>query len=148
MTESLTPDPSATRWASPATRLPDFPWDLLADAKAIASAHQDGVVDLSIGTPVDPVSTPVRSALSAAADAPGYPAVHGTLALRRAYSEWLERAHGIPDLDPQHVLPTIGSKELVASLPAQLGLGPGSLVVIPELAYPTYQVGVLAAGAT
>jgi succinyldiaminopimelate transaminase len=46
------------------------------------------------------------------------------------------------------VLPTIGSKELVASLPAQLGLGPGSLVVIPELAYPTYQVGVLAAGAT
>jgi succinyldiaminopimelate transaminase len=148
MTESFTPDPAAPRWSSPATRLPDFPWDLLAEAKATASAHDHGVVDLSIGTPVDPVPTSVRSALSAAADAPGYPTVHGTLSLRRAYSEWLERAHGVPDLDPQHVLPTIGSKELVASLPAQLGLGPGSLVVIPELAYPTYQVGVLAAGAT
>jgi succinyldiaminopimelate transaminase len=148
MTESFTPDPAAPRWSSPATRLPDFPWDLLAEAKATASAHDHGVVDLSIGTPVDPVPTSVRSALSAAADAPGYPTVHGTLSLRRAYSEWLERAHGVPDLDPQHVLPTIGSKELVASLPAQLGVGPGSLVVIPELAYPTYQVGVLAAGAT
>ena len=46
------------------------------------------------------------------------------------------------------MLPTIGSKELVASLPAQLGFGPGSVVVIPELAYPTYEVGALAAGCT
>ena len=148
MTESFTPDPDAPRWSSPASRLPDFPWDLLAAAKAIASDHEDGVVDLSIGTPVDSVPMAVRTALSAASDAPGYPTVHGQPALREAYSQWLERSHGIPDLNPEHVLPTIGSKELVASLPAQLGFGRGSVVVIPELAYPTYVVGVLAAGAT
>jgi succinyldiaminopimelate transaminase len=44
-------------------------------------------------------------------------------------------------------LPTIGSKELIASLPTQLGCGPDSLVVIPEIAYPTYEVGALMAGA-
>lgn len=35
--------------------LPDFPWDSLAEVKATAQAHPGGVVDLSIGTPVDPV---------------------------------------------------------------------------------------------
>ena len=91
---------------------------------------------------------PVRTALGDASEAPGYPTVHGTAALRRAYSAWLGRAHGVPDLDPVNVLPTIGSKELVSSLPAQLGLGKGDVVVIPELAYPTYEIGALVAGAT
>jgi len=127
--------------------LSEFPWDALNQARDRARQHPDGMVDLSVGTPVDPVPLPVRTALAAAADAPGYPTVHGTEALRRTYSEWLERAHGIPDLDPEHVLPTIGSKELVASLPGQLGLGPGDLVAIPELAYPTYEVGALMCGA-
>ena len=45
------------------------------------------------------------------------------------------------------MLPTIGSKELVASLPTQLGVGPGQTVLIPEIAYPTYAVGALLAGA-
>ena len=44
-------------------------------------------------------------------------------------------------VDPVAVLPTIGSKELVAWLPTLLGLGAGDTVVIPELAYPTYEVG-------
>jgi succinyldiaminopimelate transaminase len=46
------------------------------------------------------------------------------------------------------VLPTIGSKELVAWLPTLLGLGPGDVVVHPEVAYPTYDVGARLAGAT
>ena len=41
----------------------------------------------------------------------------------------------------------IGSKELIASLAVQLGLGAGDLVVFPELAYPTYAVGAALAGA-
>jgi succinyldiaminopimelate transaminase len=74
--------------------------------------------------------------------------VHGTAAVRQAYSEWLSRAHGVADLDPVNVMPTIGSKELVAALPTLLGLHPGDVVVIPELAYPTYEVGTIMAGAT
>jgi len=51
-------------------------------------------------------------------------------------------------VDPAAILPTIGSKELVAWLPTLLGLGSGDVVGVPELAYPTYEVGALIAGAT
>ena len=44
------------------------------------------------------------------------------------------------------MLPTIGSKELVAWLPTLLGLGPEHTVVVPRVAYPTYDVGARIAG--
>ena len=130
-----------------ASRLPEFPWDALLAAKRVAQEHPDGLVDLSIGTPVDPVPGPVRRALADASNSPGYPTVHGIPELRNAYADWLARSHGV-SVDPFDVLPTIGSKELVASLPAQLGVLPGDTVVIPEIGYPTYEVGALMAGAT
>jgi succinyldiaminopimelate transaminase len=62
--------------------------------------------------------------------------------------EWFARRRGVPGLDPDGVLPTIGSKELVAWLPSLLGLGPGDIVGFPGVAYPTYDVGARLAGAT
>ncbi|MEN3307717.1 MAG: hypothetical protein V7603_3919 [Micromonosporaceae bacterium] len=125
--------------------LPDFPWDLLEPAKARAAAHPGGLVDLSIGTPVDPVPDVVRQALAGAANAPGYPLTAGTPALREAIESWVRRACAAA---PGYgVLPTIGSKELVAWLPTLLGIGPGDAVVIPRVCYPTYEVGVRLAGA-
>ena len=121
--------------------LPTFPWDRLEPYKATASAHPDGIVDLSVGTPVDSVPELVQAALSAAADSPGYPTVWGTPALRDALVGWTERRLGASGLTHHHVLPLVGSKELVASLPTQLGLGPGDRVAYPRLAYPTYEVG-------
>jgi succinyldiaminopimelate transaminase len=121
--------------------LPDFPWDSLAPFGARAREHPDGVVDLSMGTPVDPTPAVVQRALRASADAPGYPE------LRAALAGWLAGRHGVTGLDPDAVLPTVGSKELVALLPTLLGLGRGDVVVVPELAYPTYEVGVRLAGA-
>lgn len=120
----------------------------MAPYAAKARAHPDGIVDLSVGTPVDPTPDLVRAALAAASDAHGYPTVYGTPPLRRAVVDWFARRRGVPGLDPAGVLPTIGSKELVASLPLQLGLGPGDVVVHPEVAYPTYDVGARLAGAT
>lgn len=128
-------------------RLPVFPWDRLVPYKERARSHPGGLVDLSIGTPVDPVPDVVRAALRSAEDAPGYPATYGTAALREAAADWLRRRLGVIDADPAGVLPTIGSKEIVAGLPAQLGLGPSDVVVIPELAYPTYDVGGRLVGA-
>ncbi|SNY06390.1 succinyldiaminopimelate transaminase [Paractinoplanes atraurantiacus] len=126
--------------------LPDFPWDLLEPAKAKAAAHPDGIVDLSVGTPVDAVPELIRRALADASDAPGYPLTAGTPALRAAIGEWLARACNASGT--LGVLPTIGSKELVAWLPTLLGVGPGDVVVIPSVCYPTYEVGVRLAGAT
>lgn len=128
-------------------RLPAFPWDRLAPYAATARAHPDGIVDLSMGTPVDPVPDIVRRALADASDAPGYPLTYGTSALREAVAAWFARRRGVPDLDPQAVLPTVGSKELVAWLPTLLGCGPGDVVVHPAIAYPTYDVGARLAGA-
>lgn len=128
--------------------LPDFPWDSLADLKAQAQAHPDGVVDLSVGTPVDPVPDQIRAALASVSDRAGYPTTHGTPELREAAVAALRRRFEVEGVFEKDVLPTIGSKELVAWLPTLLGVGAGSLVVIPELAYPTYEVGALLAGAT
>lgn len=131
--------------------LPDFPWDSLAAARERASAFHDpripgeagrALVDLSVGTPVDPTPEVVRAALADAADAPGYPQTHGTADLREAVATWFAARRGVPDVDPAGVLPTIGSKELVAWLPTLLGLGPGDVVGFPRVAYPTYDVGV------
>src|SRR3954451_18419625 len=102
------------------TVLPQFPWDTLAPYAAKARAHEGGIVDLSVGTPVDPTPTLVQAALGAAADAPGYPLTYGTPDLRAAVAAWFARRRDVPDVDPDGVLPTIGSKELVALLPTLL----------------------------
>ncbi|MGQ0632291.1 MAG: succinyldiaminopimelate transaminase [Sporichthyaceae bacterium] len=129
--------------------LPDFPWDRLTPVKdrAIAAAGADGLVDLSVGTPVDPSPALIQAALSAASDAPGYPLTAGTPALRTAIATFLASRFGARDLTPEATLPLIGSKEFVAWLPTLLGLGIGDDVVHPELAYPTYDVGARLAGA-
>lgn len=127
--------------------LPEFPWDALATAAATARAHPDRIVDLSVGTPVDPVAPLLQHALAQGAPDSGYPTTWGTAALRQAAVDALARRHGVIGLDPDAVLPTIGSKELIAWLPTLLGLGCGDTVVVPELAYPTYEVGARLAGA-
>lgn len=124
-----------------------FPWDTLADVTALARSHPDGIVDLSVGTPVDPVAPLIREALAAASGAPGYPTTAGTPVLRVSATAALQRRYGITGLADDAVLPVIGTKELIAWLPTLLGLGPDDLIVVPELAYPTYEVGAQLVGA-
>ncbi|MFE7099426.1 succinyldiaminopimelate transaminase [Streptomyces erythrochromogenes] len=133
--------------AAVSDRLPAFPWDKLEPYKKTAAAHPDGIVDLSVGTPVDPVPQLIRQALIEAADSPGYPTVWGTEALRDAITGWLRGRLGASAAGHRNVLPVVGSKELVAWLPTQLGLGAGDQVAYPRLAYPTYEVGARLCGA-
>ena len=115
-------------------RLPDFPWDSLAEATAAAKAHPEGLIDLSVGTPIDPVAPNIQLALAESAAVPGYPQTKGTPRLRRAIAQAMERRFGVTGLDAdQHVLPVIGTKEAIAWLPTLLGVGEGHQVVIPEL---------------
>lgn len=127
--------------------LPEFPWASLQPYRERATAFPGGLIDLSVGTPVDPTPKLLREALAEAADAPGYPAVAGTVALREAVTAYFTRRWGIDGVDPDGVLPLIGSKEFVAWLPTMLGLGERDTVVFPELAYPTYDIGARLAGA-
>jgi succinyldiaminopimelate transaminase len=121
--------------------LPVFPWDTLGDARAVAEAHPDGIVNLSVGTPVDPVAPLIREALAAASARPGYPATAGTPGLLKSAVAALARRFGVTGLTESAVLPVIGTKEVIAWLPTLLGLDAADLVVVPELAYPTYDVG-------
>jgi succinyldiaminopimelate transaminase len=128
--------------------LDDYPWDAVAPFAAQARRHPGGLVDLSIGSPVDPTPSVVRDALAAATDAHAYPQTVGTPSLREAIAAWFARRRGVPGLTADDVLPTIGSKELVALLPTLLDLGQGDVVVHPRAAYPTYEVGARIADAT
>lgn len=128
--------------------LADYPWDAVVPYRQRAARHPEGIVDLSVGSPVDPTPELIRRALSEATDAHAYPQTVGTPALREAIVAWYARRRGVADLTVDNVLPTIGSKELVALLPTLLGLGEGDIVVHPRIAYPTYEVGARVVGAT
>lgn len=128
--------------------LPEYPWQLLAPYKTTAQAHATGMVDLSIGAPVDPTPKVIQAALQSASNWPGYPGSSGTDELRDAIAEWYRRRRGVPDLTRANVAATVGSKEFIAWLPLLLGLGPDDVIVYPTVAYPTYDIGAKIVGAT
>jgi succinyldiaminopimelate transaminase len=130
-----------------AARIPEYPWDELAPLAEKARAFPGGAVDLSLGSPVDPVPSVIQNALAEAANAPGYPRTAGTPALREAAAGWLARSFDV-HVPPSAVLPVVGTKEFIAWLPTHLGLRTGDTVIYPSLAYPTYKVGAQLAGAS
>jgi len=121
-------------------RLPEYPWQKLAPYKKTAEQHPDGLVDLSIGSPVDQTPDVISSALKQASNSPGYPSATGTEELRQAMVDWFSNRRSV-SLDKEQVMPTVGSKEFISWLPVMLGLGPDDVVVQPALAYTAYEVG-------
>ena len=101
--------------------LPDFPWDTLTPFKKAAYDYPGITADLSIGTPVDPTPQIAIDALRASEQSPGYPPALGTPELRAAMADWWSRTRGA-SIPLEGVLPTIGSKEMVALLPSLLGI--------------------------
>ena len=128
-----------------------YDWSRIASFKRTAKAAFGGMVDLSVGSPVDPLPDSVRKALGAASNDPnayGYPVTAGTADLRSAIAEWFAAARNVDltaiDAD---VVPTVGSKEGVALMASLLHLGAGDVVVQPKVSYPTYEIGTQLAGA-
>jgi succinyldiaminopimelate transaminase len=125
--------------------LPEYPWQKLAPYKQVAQQHPDGLVDLSIGSPVDDTPEIVQAALADSSNSAGYPSATGTKQLQEAIVAWFRERRSV-ELSPSQVMPTVGSKELISWLPVMLGLGPGDVVVQPKLAYTAYEVGAKFAG--
>ena len=123
------PAPGARGLLRVSQSLPVFPWDTLAEVSAVARAHPDGIVDLSVGTPVDPVAPVIRAALAEASAVPGYPWTAGTPELRASAVAALARRYGITGLAEHAALPVIGTKELIAWLPtlARFRIAAGSI---------------------
>jgi succinyldiaminopimelate transaminase len=129
-------------------RPPVYPYARLDALKERAEQAPGGIVDLSIGTPNDPVpDCVVRALADAGPGAAGYPRAVGGPALREAAAGWMERRFGVT-VDPVQVVNVIGTKELVASLPHLLRLRDPSrdTVLYPAVSYPTYAMGAQLGG--
>ena len=122
-------------------RLPEYPWEKLKPFAEQARSYPDGMIDLSVGSPVDPTPEIIRHALNEAANSPGYPSTGGSKELKEAVVEWFARRRGVSGLATEQVMPSIGSKELISFLPLLLGLKKGDVVVQPKVAYTAYVVG-------
>jgi len=134
--------------AAPGFVPPPYPHDRLRELRAVAEAVPGGLVDCSVGTPVDPMPEVAQRALAdAAAAATGYPPAIGAPAYREAAAAWIGRRFGVA-VSSDAVLACIGTKELVASLPRLLALRDPSrdTVLYPGVAYPTYEMGARLAG--
>lgn len=128
-------------------RLPEYPWASLRPYSERAALHPNGAIDLSVGSPVDETPEVVQSALRDYSNAPGYPSTAGSKEFREAVVRWFEARRNVSGLDPDQVMPTIGSKELISWLPLLMGLGPSDVVVQPRVAYTAYAVGAALCGA-
>ena len=127
---------------------PPYPHDRLDAFRRLADVVSGGVVDCSIGNPIDPIPEAVLAALSdAAPNATGYPATIGSPEFRAAAAGWIDRRLGV-SIAPEQILACIGTKELVASLPRMLHLRTPNrdTVLYPSISYPTYAMGAELAG--
>jgi succinyldiaminopimelate transaminase len=126
--------------------LPEYPWQKLKPYQAIAEKHESGMVDLSVGSPVDQTPEIIQNAIREATNAPGYPSTGGSLEFRTAVAKWFGERRNV-SLNSDQVMPTIGSKEFISFLPLMLGLGKGDVIIQPSVAYTAYVVGAALCGA-
>ena len=126
---------------------PPYPYDRLDRLLTAAANVEGGVVDLSIGTPVDPPPAAVVAALSRSDSERGYPSSIGTPAFRQAAQRWIARRFDV-NVDADGIGACIGTKEFVGTLPQWLRLRrpDRDTVLYPAVAYPTYEMGAILAG--
>ncbi|MHB8189903.1 MAG: aminotransferase class I/II-fold pyridoxal phosphate-dependent enzyme [Ferrimicrobium sp.] len=119
----------------------------LGELREVASRHPAGMIDLSIGNPVDAPPAFVPHILATSNLERGYPPSVGSLDLRRAVGEWVLRSFGV-SVGLDQVAATIGSKEFIASavLLLKAARPERSVVLVPSSAYPTYSDGAALAG--
>jgi len=131
-------------------RTPPYPFAELGRLKRKAIADGVDLIDFGIGDPDQPTPAHIVEALQrAAAD----PRTHqydetgrGLPVFRDAVASWYQQRFGVT-LDPDtEVLRVIGAKEALAHLPWAT-LNPGDIALVPDPAYPVYNVASMFAGA-
>ena len=126
---------------------PIYPFEKLAPLEAKAQQLEGGMVDLSVGAPVDPPLPAVLDALAHSNLERGYPASIGIGPLREAAAAWMQRRLGV-SVPVGQIAACVGTKELVAGIPHWLHLRDPSrdTVLYPAVSYPTYEMGAILAG--
>ncbi len=134
-----------------ANRLLSFKSNVFAEmdqAKQLARAKGQEIIDLSLGSSDLPVSPRILDVIGRSLSDPsthGYLLFHGTRPLREAAAKWYEKKFGL-SVDPEtEVLPLIGSQEGTAHLPLAI-LNPGDYALLQDPGYPSHAGGVYLAG--
>mgnify|MGYP001104649237 CR=1 FL=1 len=96
--------------------LATYPFVRLDEARARLRAAGVELLDFGTGEPREETPEFIRHALvEAVAPMSTYPSAAGLPELREAISGWVSRRFGA-SLDPDHVIPTLGSKEAIYGL--------------------------------
>ncbi|MBC8331894.1 MAG: aminotransferase class I/II-fold pyridoxal phosphate-dependent enzyme [Anaerolineae bacterium] len=126
---------------------PNYFATLSARVAALRAAGYD-VIRLDIGSPDLPPAVHIVEALTCSArdsTSHGYQPLSGSSEIRRAWAQLYQNQHGVK-LDPEDLLPLLGSKEGVFHLSLAI-LNPKDVVLIPDPGYQTYAQGARFAGA-
>lgn len=134
-----------------AERLKHLPPYLFAEIdrkkKEVAARGVD-IISLGIGDPDLPTPKHIVERLKKAAEDPKnhkYPDYEGLYEFRAAASKFVEQRFGVKFDPATEVVSLIGSKEGIAHIPLAF-VNPGDYVLVPDPAYPVYNIGTLFAG--
>jgi LL-diaminopimelate aminotransferase len=136
------------RFADRIEKLPPYLFAQISKKVAAKKAQGIDVVSFGIGDPDLPTPPHIIDALCDAAREPAnhrYPETEGLPEFRQAVASWYERRFGVT-LDPaKEVLSLIGSKEGIGHI-ALCFIDPGDVALVPDPAYPVYEIGTMFAG--
>jgi LL-diaminopimelate aminotransferase len=137
---------------SPSTRLDKLPpyfFSVIADRIHQLQKQGMEVYRLDMGNPDLPPPPNVIQKLAASAHEAnnhGYIGYRGKASFRKAVADYYLERFGV-SLDPEtQILPVIGSKEGLINLSLAY-LAEGDLGLVPDIAYPSYEMGIRLAGA-
>ncbi len=138
------------KFADRIEKLPPYLFAQISKKVAAKKAEGIDVISFGIGDPDLPTPTHILDALHKAAEDPAnhrYPETEGLPEFRQAVSAWYERRFGVM-LDPaKDVISLIGSKEGIGHI-ALCFIDPGDVALVPDPAYPVYEIGTMFAGGT
>jgi LL-diaminopimelate aminotransferase len=129
--------------------LPEYPIIRVEEAKRRLEQAGREVFDFGTGDPIEPTPEFIRRAC--AENVPAvcrYPSMRGLPELRKAAAGYLQRRFGVT-LDPEtQVLPSLGSKESIFTLPFAFldAKGQKNTAAFPTPGYPVFEAGTLFAG--
>ncbi len=134
-------------YANRINSLPPYLFAAIDKAKAEVIKKGVDVINLSIGDPDLPTPPHIVEAMKKSLDNPArhrYPSYEGMLSFRTAAAKWYKKTMNV-ELNPEdEVLTLIGSKEGIAHIPLAF-LNPGDVSLVPDPAYPVYNIGSILA---
>lgn len=129
-------------------KLPPYLFAEIDRKKKEVAARGVDIISLGIGDPDLPTPSHIVESLKKAAEDPKnhkYPDYEGLYEFRKSASQWIEKRFGVKFNPENEVVSLIGSKEGIAHIPLAF-VNPGDFVLVPDPAYPVYNIGTIFAG--